>query len=215
MRSDHRAEDGAQNHPVGVLVFALHGVGQRSHGRADQRAHGHADEQRERDVSQRAGTEVLYQTADEFVRACVEALAIGELEAFRQAYDRADALLIDDVHAIAARPDVQAEFAVVFRSLVVRGAQVMLTSRPAWAAGFAKAVERNWIKRETQRHELANRLLEQLPERLTNMEMTMGEGLLICSALLTDLEPDEAADVIAYILSLGAPPARCSLHQPR
>jgi len=46
---------------------------------------------------------------------------------------------------------------------------------------------------KAQRHELANRLLEQLPERLTNMEMTMGEGLLICSALLTDLEPDEAA----------------------
>lgn len=46
---------------------------------------------------------------------------------------------------------------------------------------------------QAKRHELANRLLEQLPERLTNMEMTMGEGLLICSALLTDLEPNEAA----------------------
>lgn len=44
-----------------------------------------------------------------------------------------------------------------------------------------------------QRHELAQRLLEQLPDRLKNMEMTMGEGLLICSALWADLEPDETA----------------------
>ena len=79
-------------------------------------------------VAQRPGTSVLYQTADEFVRGCVDALAVGELDAFRSAYDATDALLIDDVHAIAARPDVQAEFAAVFRSLVVRGAQVMLTS---------------------------------------------------------------------------------------
>lgn len=45
---------------------------------------------------------------------------------------------------------------------------------------------------KAQRHELANRLIEQLPDRLSNMEMTTGEGLMVCAALLADLEPDEA-----------------------
>lgn len=96
-------------------------------------------------VEQRAETSVLYQTADEFVRECVEALAIGELDAFRRRYDGADALLIDDVHAIAARPDVQAEFSAVFRALVVRGAQVMLTSdRPPTHVGSDAALARSF-----------------------------------------------------------------------
>ena len=91
------------------------------------------------------GTRVLYQTADEFVRGCVEALAMGELEGFRHAYDEADVLLIDDVHAIATRHDVAAEFAAVFRSLVVRGAQVMLTSdRPPTQVGADAALARSF-----------------------------------------------------------------------
>ncbi|HIV72604.1 MAG TPA: hypothetical protein H9903_16840 [Candidatus Aquabacterium excrementipullorum] len=44
-----------------------------------------------------------------------------------------------------------------------------------------------------ERHALAQQLLDQLPDRIANMEMTMGESLLICGVLLTDLEPDEAA----------------------
>lgn len=93
----------------------------------------------------RPDVHVLYQTADEFVRACVEALAVGELDAFRATYDAAGALLIDDVHAIAARPDVQAEFAVVFRALVLRGAQVMLTSdRPPAHVGADAALARSF-----------------------------------------------------------------------
>lgn len=96
-------------------------------------------------MTRRPDTRVLYQTADEFVRACVEALAIGELEAFRATYHDVDALLIDDVHAIAARPDVQAEFAAVFRELVVRGAQVMLTSdRPPTHVGADAALARSF-----------------------------------------------------------------------
>lgn len=42
-----------------------------------------------------------------------------------------------------------------------------------------------------ERHALAQQLLDQLPDRIANMEMTMGESLLICGVLLTDLEPDE------------------------
>jgi chromosomal replication initiator protein len=132
-------------------------------------------------VEQRPGTEVLYQTADEFVRACVEALAIGELEAFRATYDAADALLIDDVHAIAARPDVQAEFTAVFRSLVMRGAQVMLTSdRPPAHVGADAALARSFalgrvavLTEPSWEHRLA--ILEALRETRFSADQAAGD----------------------------------------
>ena len=42
------------------------------------------------------------------------------------------------------------------------------------------------------RQELAKRLLEQVPERMRNGETTMGEALMLTTALWTDLEPTEA-----------------------
>jgi hypothetical protein len=44
-----------------------------------------------------------------------------------------------------------------------------------------------------QRHQLARRLLEQVPDRLREGEVTMGEALLLESALWSDLEPNEDA----------------------
>lgn len=42
------------------------------------------------------------------------------------------------------------------------------------------------------RRQLGQRLLEQVPERLRQGESTMGEALMLSTALLADLEPDEA-----------------------
>ena len=42
-----------------------------------------------------------------------------------------------------------------------------------------------------QRHQLAENLLTQVPDRLSKGEVTMGEALLLSTALLTDLEADE------------------------
>lgn len=132
-------------------------------------------------MARRAGTRVLYQTADEFVRACVDALAVGELEAFRAEYDAADALLIDDVHAIITRPDVQAEFSAVFRALVMRGAQVMLTSdRPPTHVGADGALARSFalgrvavLTEPSWEHRLA--ILEALRESRFAAEPAAGE----------------------------------------
>lgn len=132
-------------------------------------------------MGRRAGTKVLYQTADEFVRACVEALSIGELEAFRATFDDVDTLLIDDVHAIASRPDVQAEFAAVFRALVMRGAQVMLTSdRPPTHVGGDAALARSFalgrvavLTEPSWEHRLA--ILEALRESRFGAEPAAGE----------------------------------------
>jgi len=43
----------------------------------------------------------------------------------------------------------------------------------------------------TTRHQLARRLLEQIPDRLKQAELTMGEALMLESALWTDLEPND------------------------
>lgn len=42
-----------------------------------------------------------------------------------------------------------------------------------------------------KRHQLAESLLTQLPERMSKGEVTSGEALLLSNALLTDLQPDE------------------------
>ncbi|MES2092003.1 MAG: hypothetical protein V4532_18785 [Pseudomonadota bacterium] len=42
------------------------------------------------------------------------------------------------------------------------------------------------------RHQLARQLLDQVPERLGKSEVTFGEGLMLGTALLMDLEPNEA-----------------------
>lgn len=42
------------------------------------------------------------------------------------------------------------------------------------------------------RHQLAQRLLDQIPARLGRSEVTMGEGMMLATVLLMDLEPIEA-----------------------
>lgn len=42
-----------------------------------------------------------------------------------------------------------------------------------------------------ERHQLAQRLIEQVPDRMRQGELTMGEALMLESALLSDLEPNE------------------------
>ncbi len=44
-----------------------------------------------------------------------------------------------------------------------------------------------------ERHALAQKLLDSVPERLKQSEVTMGEALMLAAALYNDLEPDENA----------------------
>jgi len=60
------------------------------------------------------------------------------------------------------------------------------------------------------RHQLAQRLLEQVPERMRQGELTMGEAMLLESALWADLEPNEAVrkqklDEAQAMLTTAAP----------
>ena len=66
-----------------------------------------------------------------------------------------------------------------------------ITAYLRYQRGFEQWQALQDSSKTAERHALAQQLLDQLPERISNMEMTMGESLLICGVLLTDLEPDE------------------------
>ena len=66
-----------------------------------------------------------------------------------------------------------------------------ITAYLRYQRGFEQWQALQDTSKTAERHALGQQLLDQLPERLSNMEMTMGESLLICGVLLSDLEPDE------------------------
>jgi hypothetical protein len=80
--------------------------------------------------------------------------------------------------AISAQPNAKAEL-----ERVVSYLRFQRTFEQWQALADAPDVQR--------RHELANALLGQVPQRLNSGEVTMGEALLLGTALLTDLEPSE------------------------
>lgn len=88
-----------------------------------------------------------YISAASFLDECVRSIAEGELNRFRLEHKHIDILLIDDVHALAGRPDVQREFAAVFSSMLALGRQVMLTSdRPPDRTGIEAALATDFTR---------------------------------------------------------------------
>ena len=88
-----------------------------------------------------------YVSASSFLDSCVRSIAEGELNRFRLEHKHFDILLIDDVHALAGRADVQREFAAVFSSMLALGRQVMLTSdRPPDRTGIESALATDFAR---------------------------------------------------------------------
>jgi chromosomal replication initiator protein len=88
-----------------------------------------------------------YISAASFLDECVRSIAEGELNRFRLDHKHIDILLIDDVHALAGRTDVQREFAAVFSSMLALGRQVMLTSdRPPESTGIEAALATDFTR---------------------------------------------------------------------
>jgi chromosomal replication initiator protein len=96
-------------------------------------------------AARRMPRRVAYECADEFLSECVRAIAQGDIDRFRARHATTHLLLIDDVHALASRPEAQAELATVFRHITARGGQVMLTSdRPPGDTGIDAALARRF-----------------------------------------------------------------------
>ena len=74
------------------------------------------------------GMKVVHLTAEGFTNGFIDAMRHGTLTAFRARYRGAGALLVDDVHFLAAKKATQDEFLHTFNALVAEGAPIVLTS---------------------------------------------------------------------------------------
>lgn len=80
----------------------------------------------------RSSAKVAYVTSEAFVNEYIDALLKKRLPDFRKRYRRADILLIDDIHFLAGKDQMQEEFFHTFNALRDRHKQIILTcDRPA------------------------------------------------------------------------------------
>lgn len=74
------------------------------------------------------GLHVVRLTAEAFTNGFLDALRTGGLPNFRSRYRNAGALIVDDVHFIAAKRATQDEFLHTFNALVAAGAPIVLAT---------------------------------------------------------------------------------------
>jgi chromosomal replication initiator protein len=74
------------------------------------------------------GMKVIHLTAEGFTNGFLDAMRHGALTAFRARYRGAGALLVDDIHFLAAKKATQDEFLHTFNALVADGSPIVLTS---------------------------------------------------------------------------------------
>lgn len=73
-------------------------------------------------------TQVVYMTCEEFLNNYVDSLRNKRHSEFRNSVRRADVLLIDDVHMLASKTQLQEEFFNTFNALYHENKQIILTS---------------------------------------------------------------------------------------
>ena len=74
------------------------------------------------------GMNVLQITAESFTNTFLDAMRHGALHAFRMKYRAVGALLIDDVHFLAAKRATQDEMLHTFNALMAEGAPIVMTT---------------------------------------------------------------------------------------
>ena len=76
--------------------------------------------------TRRPGMKVIQTTAEAFTNGFLDAMRTGSLGHFRARYRGAEALLVDDVHFLAAKKATQEEFLHTFNALVSDGSMIVL-----------------------------------------------------------------------------------------
>src|SRR5438105_4007902 len=74
------------------------------------------------------GLSVEYAGLDDFVQQLHAAIAAGEIERFKNRYERVDVLLIDDVQFLTGRRETQSELLRLLNALQGSGRQIVMTS---------------------------------------------------------------------------------------
>jgi chromosomal replication initiator protein len=128
---------------------------------------------------------VLQTTAETFTNTFLDAMRGGGLLAFRNRHRRASALIVDDVHFLAAKRATQDEFLHTFNELIAAGAPIVL------------AADQHPRRIVRLNDELITRFLGGMVVRLEAPEPATRRAILKARAATRGLELPEP--VIAYI----------------
>jgi chromosomal replication initiator protein len=74
----------------------------------------------------RPGLRLVHSTAEGFTNGFLDAMRTGSLSSFRSRYRGAGALVVDDIHFLAAKRATQDEFLHTFNALVAEGVPIIL-----------------------------------------------------------------------------------------
>ena len=79
-------------------------------------------------VARAPGLSVEYLSLEDFIEQIHAAVAVGEMERFKQRYARVDVLLLDDVQFLTGRRETQSELLRLLNALQGSGRQIVMTS---------------------------------------------------------------------------------------
>jgi chromosomal replication initiator protein len=79
-------------------------------------------------VARAPGLSVEYLALEDFIEQIHAAVAVGEMERFKQRYGRVDMLLLDDMQFLTGRPETQSELLRLLNALQGSGRQIVMTS---------------------------------------------------------------------------------------
>src|SRR5215212_8390363 len=79
-------------------------------------------------VTRAPGLSVEYLALEDFIEQIHAAVAVGEMERFKQRYGRVDVLLLDDMQFLTGRRETQSELLRLLNALQGSGRQIVMTS---------------------------------------------------------------------------------------
>jgi chromosomal replication initiator protein len=131
------------------------------------------------------GLNIIQTTAEAFTNGFLDAMRTGTLSGFRSRYRKADALIVDDIHFLAAKRATQDEFLHTFNTLIANGAPIILSAdqHPRMIARLSD--------------ELSTRFLGGMVVKLEAPDLATRRSILKAKALARGVDVPEA--VLAYI----------------
>jgi chromosomal replication initiator protein len=80
---------------------------------------------------EKKGKKVFFVNANTFTEHVVQAIRLGQMQAFRKAYREIDALIVDDIHIFSKKNATQEEFFHTFNTLHTQGKPIILSANSA------------------------------------------------------------------------------------
>jgi len=131
------------------------------------------------------GLRVIQATAEAFTNSFLDAMRAGGLNSFRSRFRGAEALLVDDVHFLAAKRATQDEFLHTFNALVAGGVPIVM------------AADQHPRKIARLTDELATRFLGGMVVKLDTPDLATRRAILKAKAAARGVDVPDA--VVGYV----------------